>query len=60
MPSPFELLPVDSPAPMILSWVIAFLICSIIIELKSISRKNKNYNLSNYNPPGRCLARRGS
>ncbi len=39
MPFPDELLPVDSPAPMILSWVITFLFCSIIIEPKSMSRK---------------------
>jgi len=39
MPSPYELLPVDSPAPMILSWVISFLFCLIIIEPKIMNRR---------------------
>ena len=39
MPSPSELLPVDSPAPMILSWVITFIFCSVIIEPKVMSRR---------------------
>jgi polyferredoxin len=42
MPSPDELLPVDSPAPMILSWVITFLFCLLIIEPKVMSRRARN------------------
>ncbi len=40
MPSPNELLPVDSPAPMILSWLITFVFCLIILE-PSMSKKRR-------------------
>ncbi len=38
-PLPNELLPLDSPAPMILFWVITFLFCAIFIDAKLMSRK---------------------
>ncbi len=39
VPSPNELLPLDSPAPMILFWVITFSFCAILINAKLMSRK---------------------
>ncbi|MHA2247274.1 MAG: 4Fe-4S binding protein [Candidatus Hodarchaeales archaeon] len=39
VPSPNELLPLDSPVPMILFWVITFLFCIILINAKLMSRK---------------------
>ncbi|MFX0118644.1 MAG: 4Fe-4S binding protein [Promethearchaeota archaeon] len=39
MSSPNELLPTDSPAPMILSWIITFLFCTIVISPKLMSHK---------------------
>ncbi len=39
MPAPSDLLPLDSPVPMILLWLITFLVCVILIDAKSMSRK---------------------
>ncbi len=39
VPSPNELLPLDSPAPMILFWVITCSFCVILINAKLMSRK---------------------
>ena len=39
MLSQFESLPTDSPAPMILFWVIAFVICYVLIDTKRMNRR---------------------
>lgn len=39
MPAPSDLLPLDSPVPMILLWLIMFLVVAILIDAKSMSRK---------------------
>ncbi len=38
-PLPNELLPLDSPAPMILFWVITFVFCTILINAKLMSKR---------------------